>query len=217
MKGYFVWEHTKEGNPVIDAQLKSGYESGSGFRDAFSRIMGAVSTKHTTYALKAACLDTKLGPVLCIADEQGLYLLEFVDQRSLERKIERMRRKFKMTIIPGETRITHRIKKELNAYFNGNCFTFNTPVYLLGSPFQKQVWEILKKIPPGETRSYLDIAKILERPTAFRAVAQANGANQLALIIPCHRVINANGDLGGYGGGVARKQWLLEHEKRHAR
>lgn len=210
-------KHIKEGNPVIDAQLKSGYESGSGFRDAFSRIMGAAPTKHTTQVLKATWLDTKLGPMLCIADEQYLYLLEFVDRRGLEREIERMRKKLKMAIIPGETHITHIIKKELDAYFDGSQFTFNTPVHLLGSSFQKQVWEILKKIPPGETRSYLDVAKILKRPTAFRSVAQANGANQLALVIPCHRVINANGDLGGYGGGISRKQWLLEHEKRHAK
>ena len=69
------------------------------------------------------------------------------------------------------------------------------------------------KIPPGETRSYADIAKAIGQPTAFRAVARANGANQLAIVIPCHRVINANGELGGYGGGIARKKWLIEHEK----
>ena len=72
------------------------------------------------------------------------------------------------------------------------------------------------KIPPGETRAYLDIAKAINHPTANRAVAQANGANQLAIIIPCHRAINTNGDLGGYGGGISRKQWLLDHEKNSA-
>ena len=86
-------------------------------------------------------------------------------------------------------------------------------MFLLGSPFQKQVWEELKKIPSGETRAYLAIAKAVGRPTACRAVANANGANQLAIIIPCHRVINTNGELGGYGGGIARKQWLLDLEK----
>jgi len=74
----------------------------------------------------------------------------------------------------------------------------------------------LKKIPFGETRSYLDIAKVIERPFSFRAVAQANGANQFAIIIPCHRVINTNGELGGYGGGISHKQWLLNLEKTNA-
>ena len=85
----------------------------------------------------------------------------------------------------------------------------------MGSDFQKSVWAALRKIPPGETRSYLDTAKAVGKPTAFRAVANANGANQLAIIIPCHRVINNNGELGGYGGGISRKQWLIDHEKKH--
>jgi len=100
----------------------------------------------------------------------------------------------------------------LTAYFDGKLKEFQTPLFLLGSPFQKQVWEALNKIPFGETSSYLDIAKRIGRPAACRAVAQANGANQLAIIIPCHRVINHNGELGGYGGGITRKEWLLNLE-----
>lgn len=80
---------------------------------------------------------------------------------------------------------------------------------MIGSAFQKKVWQELKKIPLGETRSYLEIAKAINVPTACRAVARANGANQLAIVVPCHRVINSNGELGGYAGGVLRKQWLL--------
>ena len=84
-----------------------------------------------------------------------------------------------------------------------------------GSFFQQSVWIELQKIPYGETRSYRDLAIVLQKPTAFRAVALANGANQFAIVIPCHRVIKANGDLCGYGGGIMRKKWLLEHEKKH--
>jgi AraC family transcriptional regulator of adaptative response/methylated-DNA-[protein]-cysteine methyltransferase len=84
---------------------------------------------------------------------------------------------------------------------------------MLGSDFQKNVWRELIKIPPGETKSYADIAKAIKQPSAFRAVARANGANQLAIIIPCHRVINSDGELGGYGGGLTRKAWLINHEK----
>ena len=88
---------------------------------------------------------------------------------------------------------------------------------LIGSDFQKNVWRALQKIHHGKTHSYLRIAEKIKKPTAFRAVANANGANQLALIIPCNRVINANGDLGGYGGGISRKQWLIKHEKKMMR
>jgi AraC family transcriptional regulator of adaptative response/methylated-DNA-[protein]-cysteine methyltransferase len=105
------------------------------------------------------------------------------------------------------------IENELTLYFNGKLNKFATTLFFLGLPFQKRVWEELQKIPYGETRSYSDLAKAVKKPTAFRAVAQANGANQFAIIIPCHRVINKNGDLGGYGGGIVRKEWLINHEK----
>jgi len=206
-------KHIKDGNMIIDAQLFSGYESGSGFRDAFSRIMGAAPTKLDHSILKAAWLDTQLGPMLCITDEDGLYLLEFVDRRGLEREVERLRNKVKAAIIPGETAITKSIKTEITHYFEGRKPVFKTPLHLIGSPFQKQVWKVLIDIPPGETRSYSDVANSINQPKAYRAVARANGANQLAIVIPCHRVINSNGELGGYGGGITRKQWLLNHEK----
>lgn len=202
------------GESVIDTQLSAGYESSSGFRDAFSRIMGVAPTKQgQNNILFASWLDTKLGSMIAIGSETELYLLEFVDRRGLEREVERLRKKTKSAIIPGDTLPLLSIQQELNAYFNGQLNAFRTPIGLLGSPFQKQVWGILQKIPMGETCSYIDIARQIGKPTAFRAVAQANGANQLAIVIPCHRVINNNGDLGGYGGGITRKQWLLNHEK----
>lgn len=204
----------REGEAVIEAQLSTGYESGSGFRDAFSRIMGAAPTKlGNHHILKASWLDTPLGPMLAIADEEALYLLEFVDRRGLEREIERLRQKTKSAIIPGCTKPINSIERELSLYFEGALKEFKTPLILLGSPFQKHVWAELVKIPPGETRSYSEIAIAIGRPSAFRAVAQANGANQFAIIIPCHRVINTNGELGGYGGGITRKKWLINHER----
>lgn len=203
----------RRGEAVIEAQLSTGYESSSGFRDAFSRIMGAAPTKlGDSHILKAAWLDTRLGPMIAIADEEALYLLEFVDRRGLEREIERLRRRTKSAIIPGFTQPINSIEKELHSYFKGELREFKTPLALLGSPFQKHVWAELEKIPLGETRSYSQLARVMGRPTAFRAVAQANGANQCAIIIPCHRVINTNGELGGYGGGLTRKKWLIAHE-----
>ncbi len=194
-------------------QIKIGYESSSGFRDAFSRITDNAPTKTNHLILKATWIGTPLGPMIAIADDTGLYLLEFADRRGLEREIERLRKRIKAAITPGDTPILKKIKTELIDYFSGKKSHFDTPLICMGSPFQKNVWEALQKIPPSETRSYLDIAKIIKKPAAFRAVANANGANQLAIIIPCHRVINTNGDIGGYGGGISRKKWLLSHEK----
>jgi AraC family transcriptional regulator of adaptative response/methylated-DNA-[protein]-cysteine methyltransferase len=206
----------RSGEAVIEAQLSAGYESGSGFRDAFTRIMGAPPSKSgKEKVLKASWIDTLLGPMLAIADEEVLYLLEFVDRRGLEREVERLRQRTKSAIIPGSTKPINLVKDELKQYFEGILQEFTTPLFLLGSPFQKRVWEELKKIPPAETRSYSEIAMAMGHKSAVRAVAGANGANQLAIIIPCHRVINANGEIGGYGGGVARKTWLLAHEKNY--
>ncbi|MBY0292964.1 MAG: trifunctional transcriptional activator/DNA repair protein Ada/methylated-DNA--[protein]-cysteine S-methyltransferase [Alphaproteobacteria bacterium] len=205
----------RKGDAVIEAQLEAGYESSSGFRDAFSRIMGAAPTLLGEKSiLKASWIDTKLGPMIAIADEAALYLLEFVDRRGLEREVECLRQKTKSAIIPGITPPIHSIEKELHAYFEGQLKEFKTSLFFWSSPFQKRVWEELQKIPFGETRSYAQLATTIGKPSAFRAVANANGANPFAIIIPCHRVINTNGDLGGYGGGIARKKWLINHEKK---
>jgi len=101
---------------------------------------------------------------------------------------------------------------QLSAYFTGELRQFDLPLRLKGTPFQLSVWEQLLKIPYGETRSYLDIARELGNPGAVRAVGAANGANPIVIIVPCHRVINSSGKLGGYGGGLWRKAWLLRHE-----
>jgi AraC family transcriptional regulator, regulatory protein of adaptative response / methylated-DNA-[protein]-cysteine methyltransferase len=200
----------RAGKLVIEAQVYTGYESSSGFRDAFSRIMGkAPSLAGQENILKASWLDTKLGPMIAVADDEALYLLEFVNRRGLEREVERLRKKTNSAIIPGETRPIKLIKDELELYFSGKLKEFKTPLKYLGSSFQKQVWESLRKIPYGTTHSYTEIAQSIGKPKAFRAVANANGANQLAIIVPCHHVINLSGEIGGYGGGVARKNWLI--------
>jgi AraC family transcriptional regulator of adaptative response/methylated-DNA-[protein]-cysteine methyltransferase len=202
----------RSGERVIDAQLDAGFESSSGFRDAFARIMGAPPAR-STRALFAAWLDTPLGPMTAIADERALYLLEFVDRRGLEREIERLRQRQKAGIAPGRTAPIVQIEAELKDYFAGRSMTFKTPIARSGSPFQNAVWDALLTIPPGETWSYADLARTVGRPKAMRAAGTANGANQLAIVIPCHRVINANGELGGYAGGLPRKRWLLDHER----
>ena len=166
--------------------------------------------------LKTFQLDTPLGPMMAVADEEALWLLEFVERRALKRELERLQLKTKSTIVPGRASPIDSIEKELKAYFDGSLKEFKTPLHLLGSPFQKLAWNALVDIPYGETRSYTDQAVVIGKPLACRAAANANGANQIAIVIPCHRIINSNGELGGYGGGLARKKWLIDHEKVHA-
>lgn len=202
------------GEKIIDAQLNAGYDSASGFNDAFSKIMGnPPARKGEIKVLYAKWINTKLGPMVSISDDDYLYLLEFVDRRGLEREIERLRNRMKASILPGKTKISRQIEEEISLYFEKYLLHFKTPVFLLGSDFQKKVWYALKEIPAGEVSTYKKIAVQIGAPDSIRAVGNANGANQLAVIIPCHRVIQTSGDLGGYGGGRERKRWLLDHEQ----
>lgn len=161
-------------------------------------------------------IKTPLGPMLAIADDHELYLLDFIDRDDLAAEIYKLQQALHCDIETGDTCVLKQITFEMTNYFSGKNLTFTTPVALRGSAFQQKVWRQLSHIPHGTTQSYLDIAKAIRRPKAFRAVANANGANRLTILIPCHRVINHNGKLGGYGGGLARKQWLLEHERQFA-
>jgi AraC family transcriptional regulator of adaptative response/methylated-DNA-[protein]-cysteine methyltransferase len=208
-------KQTPAGDRIIEAQLNTGYESESGFQDAFFKIIEASPTKFNPQnkILQASWLNTKLGPMIAIADEAELYLLEFVDRRGLDRNIGKLRLRTKAVIIPGITDPIQSITLELESYFEGKLTQFKTPLHVLGSPFQKLVWDELMRIPYGQTRSYKEQAASIGKNRAYRAVANANGANQIAIVVPCHRIINSNGSLGGYGGGITRKEWLIEHEK----
>lgn len=154
-------------------------------------------------------LKTPLGPMVAIADAKALYVLEFVDGLDVK--------ELKATLPPGETKPLKLIEEELQGYFNHTLRQFKTPVHLEGTPFQKAVWRELSKIPYGKTYSYSQLASAIGKPSAFRASAGACGANCLAIIVPCHRVINIQGSLGGYNGGIERKEWLLRHESEGSR
>lgn len=165
--------------------------------------------------LRSSWIDTKLGSMMAIGDEEALYLLEFFDKWSLEREVEKLKIKTNSTIIPGSTTPIQYITHELMSYFEGKLKDFKTPLHFLGSSFQKLVWEELMRVPYGQTRSYREQAIFIGKDRAYRAVAHANGVNHLAIVTPCHRIIKSNGDFGGYSGGITRKKWLLEHEARH--
>jgi AraC family transcriptional regulator of adaptative response/methylated-DNA-[protein]-cysteine methyltransferase len=155
--------------------------------------------------------------MIAVADDQGLRLLEFIDRRATERELSILRKRLCTNVVPGKHRYLDSIRSQLKDYFAGKKLEFDVPLAPVGSPFQLRAWRILQSIPVGETRSYSWMAKRLGDENARRAVGRANGTNMICIIIPCHRVIRADGTLCGYGGGLWRKKWLLDHERRYAR
>lgn len=205
-----------DGGRVIDAQLTAGFSSPSAFRKAFAKLLGANPAEFLNDALlKADWIETPLGAMIAVSDASALHLLEFADRKALPAELQKLRKATRGNVGVGRFAPTDQIEVELKAFFAGKSDRFATPLALHGSPFTKDVWEALRDIPTGETRSYGQIAKAIEHPTANRAVARANGANQIAIVIPCHRVIGADGSLTGYGGGLWRKQKLIELERQY--
>lgn len=166
-------------------------------------------------ALAAAWFDTPLGAMIAVADSDRLHLLEFVERDALPAELRRLAKGAGGRIGPGRTAVTDRAEAQIGAYFGGGLTAFDLPLALHGTDFQQQVWRELQRLPAGTTISYAELARRIGRPSAIRAVARANGANQFAVVIPCHRVIGSNGGLTGYGGGLWRKRALLDHETRH--
>jgi len=203
---------------VDQARNGSGFESESGFRDAFTRIFGETpTTAKTRSCLFAERIETPLGAMLAIADDEGLRLLEFVDRRAMEHELSILRKRLRTNVVPGEHRHLDTLRSQLADYFFGRNLEFTVPVAPIGSNFQLRAWKILQSIPVGQTRSYSWMAERLGDGNARRAVGRANGTNMICIVIPCHRVIRADGTLCGYGGGLWRKKWLLDHERRYTK
>ena len=148
------------------------------------------------------------------ATKEGICLLEFSDRKTLSSQIEEVTGLLETIIKEGSNRHLRMLKRQLKEYFKGKRKEFSLQMLTPGTEFQQSVWKELLKIPYGSTRSYQEQADMLKNPLSVRAVAQANGANRIAIIIPCHRVIGSDGHLVGYGGGLERKKWLLDHEKK---
>ncbi|MEO1657439.1 MAG: trifunctional transcriptional activator/DNA repair protein Ada/methylated-DNA--[protein]-cysteine S-methyltransferase [Pseudomonadota bacterium] len=203
-----------KGDKTVEAQLEAGFESSSGFRSAFAKLLGRAPGTFTGHeALKADFFDTPLGPMIILADDEALWLLEFADRKAIGRQLQVAERDYGSQVGLGSTAVTEETKAQLTSYFAGQRRSFDLPMAQFGTPFFQDVWAELCRIPVGTTRSYKDMAEAIGRPTAMRAVARANASNRLAIVIPCHRVIAANGDLAGYAGGVWRKSWILDHER----
>lgn len=160
-------------------------------------------------------INTPLGDMFCAATKDGICILSFFGQKNLEKQIEKVQNFFDAQIIPAHNKYFDCLQKELDEYFQGKREEFTIPLQLVGTTFQQSVWKILMKIPYSETISYKQEAELLKKPTASRAVANANGQNMISILIPCHRIIQSNGSLGGYAGGIDKKQALLKLENNH--
>lgn len=157
-------------------------------------------------------IGTPLGPMLAAADSQGLCLLEFSERRMMETQIRRLEKYHKRKLIMGTRPIFDQLTAEMAEYFRGERKVFEIPLNLQGTDFQIRVWKELSGIPWGSVRSYLEQAKAIGDPKAVRAVARANGDNPISIIVPCHRVLGADGSMTGYGGRIWRKEALLQLE-----
>ena len=204
----------RENGSVDSAVFESGYDSHSGFREAFARTFGDAPGRYRNgETLFLDWIRSPLGPLVAGATSEGICLLEYSDRRMLEAEFATLGKLFNATPIPGTNPHLDRLHGELEGYFAGTVRAFTVPLVYPGTPFQRRVWEQLLAIPYGETRSYQQVAAALDDPKAVRAVGRANGLNRIAIVIPCHRVVNKNGELGGYGGGLHRKRYLLDLER----
>ncbi|WP_027836021.1 bifunctional transcriptional activator/DNA repair enzyme AdaA [Maritalea myrionectae] len=206
------------GGKMIDAQLDAGFSSASAFRTAFAKHIGLKPSDFCADApLKADWFDTPLGTMVAVADATHLHLLEFHDRKALPTELGKLFKTAKGQMGFGTTPALEITKAQLAEFFTGDRPQFDLKLALHGTAFTNQVWRELQDIPVGETTSYGALAKKIGQPNAARAVARANGANQIAIIIPCHRVIGADGQLTGYGGGLWRKQKLIDLELKYNR
>ena len=166
--------------------------------------------------IKTTRIDTPLGEMIAGATKDGICLLEFSDRSELSEEFSILSKLLNTTIEEGRSMHLRSLKKQLKEYFKGTRKEFSVPLVTPGTEFQQEVWNEIRRIPFGSTKSYGEQAKSLNKPASVRAVANANGANRISIIIPCHRVIGSDGRLVGYGGGLHRKKWLLDHEKKYS-
>jgi AraC family transcriptional regulator of adaptative response/methylated-DNA-[protein]-cysteine methyltransferase len=166
--------------------------------------------------IKLIKIETPLGEMVAGATDDGVCLLEFNDRRMLPTEYKDLKRLLNTTIEDGQNLHLENLKKQLKEYFEGRRKEFTVPLVTPGTDFQQAVWKELQNIQYGSTRSYQEQAIALNSPGSVRAVANANGMNRISILIPCHRVIGSDGRLTGYGGGLKRKKWLLDHEKKYS-
>ncbi|MCZ6651734.1 MAG: methylated-DNA--[protein]-cysteine S-methyltransferase [Planctomycetota bacterium] len=204
----------QRGADLSGVALDHGYDSTSGFRDAFSRTFGRTPGRSRGRdRIVSRSLESPVGPLTACANASAVCLLEFGNRRSAKSQMAAIEKRFGCAVVPGESKHLDHLAGELTRYFAGELTQFTVTLDYRGTPFQVSVWKGLLRIPYAKTTSYAQLAQRVGRPGAQRAVGTANGRNPIAIVIPCHRVVNKNGRLGGYGGGLWRKQFLLDLER----
>ena len=204
----------QRGADLTGVALEHGYDSTSAFRDAFSRTFGRTPGRSRGGdRIVSRSLESPIGPLTVCASTSAVCLLEFGNRRSAKSQTAAIEKRFGCAVVPGESPHIDHLADELTRYFAGELTRFTVAIDYRGTPFQVSVWKGLLQIPYGKTSSYEQLAHRVGRPSAHRAVGTANGRNPIAIVIPCHRVVNKSGQLGGYGGGLWRKQFLLDLEQ----
>jgi AraC family transcriptional regulator of adaptative response/methylated-DNA-[protein]-cysteine methyltransferase len=178
---------------------------------AYGLLSLSMTAQGTAYVATTE-VDTPIGAMLAAATETHLVLFEFPHRRMIGTQLDRVRREIHGELAPGDSPVFATLRSQLDEYFAGRRREFSVPMHAPGTAFQMRVWDALRRIPCGTTTSYGRLAEAIGQPNAVRAVARANGDNRIAILIPCHRVIGSHGELVGYGGGLWRKQKLLELE-----
>lgn len=206
-------QELKNGRSATDTAFDSGYDSLSGFGYIYRKLTGG-APRDPVQAIVMHRFTTPLGPMFVCATERGVCLLEFVDRQRLEKEIDDLQRLLSARVIAGENQHTRQTQQEIGEYFAGSRQRFEVALDIPGSDLQRQVWRQIQSLEYGTTTWYQAIAQGIGNPAAVRAVASTIGANRVAIIIPCHRIIAKDGTPGGYAGGLARKKWLLEHEQK---
>ena len=210
-------DRMRGGADLTRVGLEHGFDSASGFRDAFARTFGGPpGRRRTAPCVVAHTIESPLGPLLICATPTAVSRLDFGDPQPLDTRLPALQQRLGCPVVPGTNERIEQLTDELARYFAGELQEFRVPLVYGGTPFQHAVWSELRRIPYGQTISYEELARRVGRPGAQRAVGQANGANPIGIVIPCHRVVNKGGQLGGYGGGLWRKQLLLDLERRGA-
>ena len=210
-----AFKRIKNGEGVTSTAFDVGFDSLSGFGDSFKSIFGVSPKLSKEQTIIDLCrLETPLGTMFACATEKGICLLEFTDRKMLETEFKTLAKMLNAHILPGDNLHFAVLKQQLAEYFAGSRTEFTVPIFSPGTNFQQEVWACLCGIPYGQTRSYGQQAAAIKKSAAVRAVANANGMNRLCILIPCHRVIGADGSLTGFGGGLWRKRWLLDMESR---
>jgi len=202
-----IWSQTIyfENNPSSDQHMLSTQAAA-----VANRLRSVVDGK-----LVRTKIQTPLGSMIAVADDAASFLLAFENRGASTGELRRLERDFGLIDLQSNT-VLERLISRLGDYFAGKSADFQIPTVQHGTAFEESVWQALRQIPPGQTRSYGDIAEVVGQPEKSREVGQANGANKISLVVPCHRVIGSDGSLVGYGGGLWRKKWLLDHERRYA-